>query len=169
MLTRKAYAGVAGKANIVTAGKLQFTNFEPLTNGTIIDANPDFYDRAHPSKIDRRIRAHLDSFIIPLTHGHARVLPKFFNKAKDSCGSPAVSQRQACSDSATSARGIHKRRSFATDGTELYDNNAYIITSTYQDAYLKMFTIHITEPTNPENPPRVRHDSMRRLAFDRLQ
>lgn len=96
MVTRKAYEGVAGKANIVTAGKLQFTNFEPLTNGTIIDANPDFYDRAHPAKIDRRIRAHSDSFIIPLTHGHAPVIPKFFNEAKGPCGSPAVSERQAC-------------------------------------------------------------------------
>lgn len=57
------------------------------------------------------------------------VLPNFFTEAKGPEGSPVVCERQAFYVGVLGARGMHRLRTFATE--DIYDNNAYTITSTY--------------------------------------
>lgn len=151
MVMRKPFPIISGDADIPSAGELPFGNLKPLTDGTLVDAKPDFYDGACPAQIDRRIRAGLGSSIIPSTQQHAPALPNFFTEVKGPDGSAAVAKRQACYDGALGARAIHELRSFGADTTIAYDNNAYTITSTYHDGQLKMYTTHPEPSTDPDN------------------
>lgn len=156
---------IQGTARIPSAKNLVFGNLEPLTQGNLVDAKPDFYDGARPAQIDLRIREELGSYITPATLGQAPALPNFFNEAKGPDGSAAVAKRQACFDGALGARGIHKLRSFEAGHTLAHDNNAYTITSTYHDGTLKMYTVHPTQSTNPENSPEYHMTQLRSFAM----
>ena len=155
MVMRKPFPIISGDAEIPSAVELPFGNLEPLTDGTLVDAKPDFYDGARPAQIDRRIRIELGSSIIPSAQHQAPALPNFFTEVKGPDGNAAVAKRQACYDGALGARGIHELRSFRADTPTAYDNNAYTITSTYHSATgtLQAYTMHSTQPTDPENSP----------------
>ncbi len=141
MVMRNSFPMISGHANIPSAGNLVFGHLEPLMDGTLVDPNPDFYDGAHPTQIDRRIRAELGSYIVASTTRSAPALPNFFLEGKGPDGTGIVAKRQACYDGALSARGIHQLRSIGVEDSEtLYDHNAYTITSTYSDGQLKMYT-----------------------------
>ncbi|KAI9670795.1 MAG: hypothetical protein M1817_003906 [Caeruleum heppii] len=156
MVMRKPFRIISGDANISSASELPFGNLEPLTNGTLVDAKPDFYDGVQPTKIDRRIRQELSSHIIPSTQQQAPALPNFFLEAKGPHGDVIVSKRQACYDGALGARGMHSLRTYgAEDHEEAYDNNAYTITSTYHSGSgtLQLYATHPTQAANPESGP----------------
>ncbi|KAI9841528.1 MAG: hypothetical protein M1837_000629 [Sclerophora amabilis] len=166
MVMRNLIPTISGDANIPSAGELPFGNLEPLTDGTLVDAKPDFYDGARPAQIHGRIREELSSHITPSTQQHAPALPNFFIEGKGPDGSTAVAKRQACYDGALGARGIHRLRSFGVEASEtLYDSNAYTITSTYHDGTLKMYTSHPTQGTDPECSPEYHMTQLRSLAM----
>jgi len=121
-----------------------FKNLELLIHDNLINVKPDFYEGARSAQIDLRIREELESYVTPVTQGQISALLNFFTEAKGFDGSAAVTKRQACFDGALSARDVHKLRSFEANFTLAYDNNAYIITSTYNDGTLKMYIIHPT-------------------------
>ena len=152
---------IQGTARIPSAKNLIFGNLEPLTRGNLVDAKPDFYDGARPAQIDLRIRKELGSYITPATQGQAPALPNFFTEAKGPDGSAAVAKRQACFDGALGARGIHKLRSFEADPTLAYDNNAYTITSTYNDGTLKLYTTHLIQASDIEDSPEYHMTQLR--------
>jgi len=156
---------IQDNARILSAKNLVFENLEPLIHGNLIDAKPDFYDGTRPAQIDLRIREELGSYITPATQGQAPALPNFFTEAKNPDGSAAVAKRQACFDGALSAYGVHKLRSYKADPTLAYDNNAYTITSTYHDGILKLYTVHPTQSTNPENSPEYHMTQLRSFAI----
>ena len=156
---------IQGNARIPSAKNLIFGNFEPLTYGNFVNAKPDFYDGTRPAQIDLRIREELGSYITPATQGQAPALPNFFTEAKGPNGSAAVAKRQACFDGALGARGIHELRSFEADPTIAYDNNAFTITSTYHDGQLKIYTVHPTQSTDPENSPEYHMTQLRSFAM----
>ena len=151
MVMRKSLPIITGNADIPSAGEVPFGNLKPLTDGTLVDAKPDFYDGARPTQIDRRIRAELGSYITPLAKHQAPALPNVFTEVKGPDGSAAVVKRQACYDGALGARGMHELRSFGADTTTAYDNNAYTITSTYHDGTLRMYATHASLSTDPES------------------
>ncbi|KAL8798120.1 MAG: hypothetical protein Q9182_006947 [Xanthomendoza sp. 2 TL-2023] len=152
MVMRKPFPLILGNADIFSAEELPFGNLEPLTDGTLVDAKPGFYDGARPTQINRQIRTELGSYITPSTQDQAPALPNFFLEAKGPDRSAAVAKRQACYDGALGARGIHELRSFRAETFEAYDRNAYTITSTYYDGLLRMYTIHPEPSADPENP-----------------
>lgn len=156
MVMRKPFPIILGSADIPSAGELPFGNLKPLTDGTLVDAKPDFYDGARPIQIDRQIRAELGSYITPSTQHQAPALPNFFTEVKGPDGSGAVAKRQACYDGVMGARGVNEFRAYGLDKPEtLYDENAYTITSTYHSATgtLQVYTIHPTKPTDPGTSP----------------
>ncbi|MCJ1423861.1 hypothetical protein MMC29_001746 [Sticta canariensis] len=151
MVMRKSFPIISGDADIPSAGELPFGNLKPLTDGTLVDPKPDFYDGARLAQIDRRIRAELAPYIVPSTQQQAPALPNFFTEVKGPEGSGAVAKRQACYNGAVGARGVHELRSFrAGDSDTLYDNIAYTLTSTYHNGNLKFYTTHPTPSTDPE-------------------
>ena len=156
MVMRKPFPIISGDADIHSAGELPFGNLKPLTDGTLVDAKPDFYDGARPAQIDRRIRIELGSSIIPSAQHQAPALPNFFTEVKGPDGSGAVAKRQACYDGVVGERGIDEFRAFGVDKSEtVYNNNSYTITSTYHSATgtLQIYTIHSTKPTDPDSSP----------------
>ncbi|KAI9748370.1 MAG: hypothetical protein M4579_007245, partial [Chaenotheca gracillima] len=161
MVMRNVFPTISGDTNIPSAGELPFGYLEPLTDGTLVDAKPDFYDGARPAQIHPRIRSELGSYITPSTQQQAPALPNFFAEGKGPEGNAAVAKRQACYDGALGARGIQELRSFGVeasgveDSETLYDNNAYTITSTYHGgtATLQMYTTHLTQSPDDENSP----------------
>jgi len=155
---------IYGTAPIPSSKNLVFGNLEQLTYGNFVDAKPDFYDGARPAQIDLRIREELGSYITPATQGQAPALPNFFTEVKGPDGSGAVAKRQACHDGALGERGVRELMAFGVDDCETVynnnnnnnnNNNAHTITSTYHSATgtLQMYTIHHTQPIDPENPP----------------
>ncbi len=157
---------IQGTAHIPSAKNLVFGNLKPLTYGNFVDAKPDFYDGTRPAQIDLRIREELGSYVTPATQGQAPALPNFFTEAKGPDGSAAVAKRQACFDGALGARGVHKLRLFrAEDSENLYDNNAYTITSTYHNGHLQIYTSHPTKPTDPESPAEYHMSQLNTFAI----
>lgn len=76
------------------------------------------------------------------------MVPNFFLKVKGSDGSAAVAKRQACYDGVLGDRDIYHLQLYG-ETENIYDGNAYTITSVYHDGALKMYTIHPTSPLNP--------------------
>lgn len=76
----------------------------------------------------------------------------FFLEAKRPDRFAAVIKKQACYNSALSARGIQKLQSYKLE-KPVYDNNTYIITSTYYDSQLKLYTIYSIELGQPKGRP----------------
>lgn len=142
-LMRRSFPTIVGDVSIPSAGELPFGNLEPMTDGTLVDAKPDFYDGANPEQIHQRVRKELASYIIPSTEHNAPLLPNFFTEAKGPDGSAAVAKRQACYDGALGARAMRSLQRFGMESSkETCDNNAYAITSTYHDGNLKLYTTH---------------------------
>ncbi|QVM12518.1 hypothetical protein D8B26_007141 [Coccidioides posadasii str. Silveira] len=98
-----------------TGGGYVFGNLAPLTDGTLAQVKPDHFDGARPEQLDRQIRKELSDQIIPSTQNDLRMAPNFFLEAKGPDGSLAVATRQACSDGALGARGMHSLQSYRQD------------------------------------------------------
>ncbi|KAL9608152.1 MAG: hypothetical protein Q9167_007004, partial [Letrouitia subvulpina] len=156
---------IQGAAPIPSAKNLAFGNLQPFTHGNLVDAKPDFYDGARPAQIDIRVREELGSYITPATQGQAPALPNFFTEVKGPDGSAAVAKRQACFDGALGARSVHELRSFEEDPTLAYDNNAYTVTSTYQDGTIKIYTIHPTQGSNVKDSPEYHMTQLNTFAI----
>lgn len=146
----KAFPIIVGTADLPSQENLRFTNLKDLTDGSITQAQPDFYDGTRPEDLNKQIREELGPYIIPSTNTAAPCLPNFFTEGKGPDGSAPVSKLQAMYDGALGARGIHELRSYV-DPETAYDNNAYTITSTYHGGTgaLKLYTTHPTQPTHP--------------------
>ena len=123
------------------ARNLAFSNLEPLTNGEIVDPKPDLYCGSQPEELDRGIRDQLAGHILPSAKAEAPMLPNFCLEAKGPDGTLAVVSRQACQDGAATARAMHRIQCLI-ESSEVYDRQAYSLTSTYHGGQLKIFTTH---------------------------
>ncbi|KAH8800822.1 hypothetical protein F5884DRAFT_623381, partial [Xylogone sp. PMI_703] len=139
-VTRTVLPIVYGDTNIPNEGDLVFTRLAPIADGTTVDAKPDLYDGARIEDVIEKVRKDLGHFIIPTGHAMAPVAPNFFHEAKPPKGGADVAKRQACYDGALGARGMHKLQSYRME--QVYDGNAYTISTTYHDGTLKMYTHH---------------------------
>ncbi|KAI9892959.1 MAG: hypothetical protein M1814_000843 [Vezdaea aestivalis] len=138
---------ILGESSIYSGENLLFSNLRPLIDG-VTAGKPDLYDGIRSDSLDPQIRKELSAFVVPSTQPRAPVLPTFFVEAKGPDGSVTVAQRQACYDGALGARGFQK--------LELYEQSqqqqqppessatVYTIVSTYQDGFLRLYTVHIT-------------------------
>ncbi|KAM0415721.1 hypothetical protein ACHAPT_013306 [Fusarium lateritium] len=140
------------QASQLLARNTAFGNLEPLTDGTLTPANPDFYYGAYPDKLDRSIRSELASHIIPSTMEDKPMAPNFFLEVKGPDGSPAVAARQARYDGAIGSRGIHSLQNYGREGPQ-YDGQAHTYSSTYHDGLLKLYAHHVTAPTTKGGRP----------------
>ena len=129
-----------------------YTNLDPLTNDKLTVAKPDVYYGSRPEQLDRKVREELSGHIIPSKRDDLPIAPNFFLAAKGPDGSLAVAGRQACYDGAFGARGMHSLQSYGK-GELVYDNAAYTVTSIYHGGTLKMYTIHLAQPAEPNGRP----------------
>lgn len=161
---RKPLSTLVGNADIPSQDDLPFGNLAPLTDGTIANAKPDYYEGARPEQLDRRIRNQLGPYVVPSTNHSAPIVPTFFTQGKGPNGSRAVAKRQSCYEGAMGARAIQRLQSYERP-EPVYDNNAYTITSTFDGEHLHMYATHSTQPTNPEDPPEYHMNQLRSFAM----
>ena len=138
----EVFSVIQNSVRISFAKNLVFKNLNLLTRDNLIDVKFEFYDEARSAQINLRIREKLKLYIISFTQKQISASLNFFTETKSFDESAIVIKRQVCFDETLSARDIHKLRSFEANFTLTYDNNAYIIISTYNNETLKMYTIH---------------------------
>ncbi|KAM3522944.1 hypothetical protein MY4038_008388 [Beauveria bassiana] len=145
---------IRGNSEIPNEGNLPFGNLESITNGTTVDAVPDWYNGSYPKDINRTVRQELCKTIIPTSHGHAPAAPNFFVEAKAPRGGADVAKRQACLDGAVGARAMHSLQNYGED-EPVYDGNARTFSSTYHagTGTLQLYAHHVTGPRAGEEPP----------------
>ena len=153
MVMRRPFSMIQGDINISSAAEIAFSNLAPLTDGTLVDAKPDFYDGVRPEQLDLQIRDELGHFIAPSTQQQAPCLPSFFVEGKGPDGSAAVAKRQACYNGALGARGMHELQRARAGSKEPDNGEASTFTSTFHDGTLKMYTSHLEPSPNPKDPP----------------
>ena len=146
----EAFAIIASTSDILSPKNLLFNNLKDLTDGSLTEANLDFYDGSPPADLNMQIRKELGPYIVPSTNTAVPCLPNFFAEVKGPDGSPAVCKRQALYDSALGARGMHELRSYV-DPETTHDKNAYTITATYLGELLTIYSTHTTPSNDPKN------------------
>jgi hypothetical protein len=133
------------------SGGIPFTNFDPLTDGTLKPGNPDIYYGARTEQVNRKVRDELSGRIIPSTQHDLPTAPNFYLAAKGPDGTLAVAERQACYDGALGARCMHSLLSYEQE-ERVYDN-AHTITSIYLGGILKIYTSHLAQSSVPGGRP----------------
>lgn len=155
--TKTIFPMIKGDSDIPSAARLTFDNLLPLTDGTILDARPDFYDGAHPTQTDGQLQEELGPYIIPTTQQQAPTLPNFFAKIQGSNVETAKSSLEACYNGVMGARGIQKIRLFGADDDELpEDEKAYTFSSIYSNGMLSISAIYPTPSTSEPDDPDYR-------------
>ena len=153
----KVFPIIAGTADIPSQENLRFVNLKDLTDGSITQAQPDFYDGVRPEDLNKQIREELGPYIIPSTNTAALYLPNFFTEGKGPDGSAPISKLQACYDGAIGERGILELSSYVNPGTVQY-NIAHTITSTYHGGTgdLTIYSTHANRSSNFQHPVEYR-------------
>lgn len=147
-----AFPIIRGDSNIPSGINRMFGNLAPLTDGTIVDPQPDFYYGAHPQQLDPSVRTQLSSYVVPSTNPNAPIAANNFTEGKGPGGTAAVVKRQVLQDGAVGARTMNYLQSYG-EPQRIYDNNAYTITSSYSGGLLQVYTTHPTPPANPGGQP----------------
>ena len=152
-VTRTFFSSMLGDASIPSCTNVELNNLAPLTDGSIVNCTPDYYEGSLPADLTPRWRNDLGPFLVPSTNTSRPCLPNFFTELKGPDGSTAVVERQACYDGAMGARAMRQLRSQVDDKTAL-DGNTYTITSTYSGGrgggFLALYTTHPTASKDPE-------------------
>ncbi len=140
-------------AHISFARNMLFNNLKPVIDCNFVDVKSNFYDEARSAQIDRRIRAELGSYITSSTQLQTSALANFFTEVKSSDENVTVAKRQTCFNDVVSDRDMRKLAAYEVKNLKtVYDNNAYIITSTYHSVIdsLQMYTVHFTQSADSE-------------------
>ena len=155
-----AFPTLQGANELPSAMQRTFQNLAPLTNGIIVDAQPDYYIGARPEQLDASIRNELSSRIVPSTNPQAPILPNDFTEVKGPSDTSFVVKRQVCYDGAIGARAIQSLQSYGQP-EPVYDENSYTISSSFDGEQLRMFTTYPTAPTNLGGQPEYYMNQLR--------
>jgi hypothetical protein len=75
-----------------------------------------------------------------------------------------MADRQTCYADTLDARAIHHLQSYGQP-EPVFDNNIYIITSTFDGRHLHIYTTHPTQPPNPGDPPEYHINQFRAFTI----
>lgn len=154
-----------GETDIPSTKSKLFGNLKPLTDGTIVDAQPDWCYGAGPKQLNPQVQEQLSRYIVPCANPRSPILPNNSTEVKGPSGTWAVVTRQALYDGALGARAMHSIQSYGQ--TEpIYDNNAYTITSAFDGVLLQMYTTHLTQPANSEAQPTYHMNRLKSYAMN---
>ena len=126
-------------------------NWAPLVSANLVIPQPDFFDGERQTPGDAELRQILDSLIVPSTSSNAPFLPNFLVELKAPGASAEIARRQIVYDGAFAARAMLHLRAYG--GEEIYDGNAYTLTSTYTDGKLEIFAHSMTPPDEAGKRP----------------
>lgn len=147
------FSVIQKSVHISFARNMLFNNLKSVINCNFIDVKLNFYDETCLAQIDRWIRAELDSYITSSTQLQTLALVNFFTEIKSSDKNVTVTKRQTCLNDVVSDHNMRKLATYEVKNLKtVYDNNAYIITSTYHSVInsLQMYTVHFTQSADSE-------------------
>lgn len=152
------------QASRFCARNTMFNNLDPLTDQTIVAAQPDMYWGAYPEQLARSARNELAGHIMPSTMLDKPMAPNVFLEVKGPEGSAAVATRQVRYDGAVGARCMHSLQNYRVDEPQ-YDNKPHTFSFTYQDGYLKKYSHHMTAPTTEGGRPEYHMSQLRSFGM----
>ncbi len=89
----KVFPILEGNSDVLSNMKRTFANLVPLTNGTIVNAQSDFYYGVRPDQLDPYVQKELKSYIIPSINDRAPMLTNNFIEGKGFIGTRAMTKR----------------------------------------------------------------------------
>ncbi|KAI9673556.1 MAG: hypothetical protein M1829_004063 [Trizodia sp. TS-e1964] len=140
------------RGNSCSMAGVSFRNLDPLTDGSLVAGNPDYFDGAYSGKLNKQVREQPRGKIVPSVQSGVPIAPNLFLAVKGPRGTVGVANIQALYHGSLGARGIFSLQSHG-HAEPLFDNNATTLSSTYCGGSLRMNTIHPTEPTSPSGRP----------------
>lgn len=142
---------IFGDTEIPGSCNVLFNNLAPLTDDTIANVKPDYYEGSRPADLKQRVRDNLGEYIVPSADMSRPCLPSFFVEVKGPDGSGQALKRQACYAGATGARAMHELRVYVNVARAL-DGNAYATIWTYDSSSgtLISYTVHPTASESAE-------------------
>lgn len=146
-----------------TANRL-CNNWAPLTSAKLVIPKPDYFEGELQKSDDAVLLKTLNDLIVPSTCSDAPLLPNFLVEVKSPQGSIAVARRQVVYIGAFCARSMHHLQAYG--GEEIYDGNAYTLSSTYTFGRLEIFAHHITQSDGPNKQPCYQTVSLCVAALD---
>ena len=157
---------IAGSADRhhLSMDNVQLQDLESLADGQITAPTPDRYYGAGLKDIDPRVRQSLAHHIIPSTDKRLPTAPNFFLEVKSMSGRADVAQRQICHDGAVGAHAMHSLQNYNVP-EPVYDKKARVITSTYHNDQLKLYTHHIAQPATYGDRPEYHMKPARSFAM----
>ncbi|KAL7916617.1 hypothetical protein GGI35DRAFT_485737 [Trichoderma velutinum] len=126
-------------------GEIELDNLVPLVEGIEVVLQPDYFDGAPLTALNREIRDALGGIIIPSKHISAPVAPNFFLEVRRPSGNAVTTKTEACYYGACGARSMHAIQSYVFHDAQGYDGNAYSFSSTYINGLLKIYAHFIVE------------------------
>ena len=135
---------------MVSGKNIRLTNYISLTDGTLAFNQPDLFYGIASTEIPARVRNAIGKYIQGSVKFDAPVVANFFLEAKGPDGKSTVVYRQAFYDGCMGARAIHQMRYYGRNPSEMYDGNAYTITSTYHDEVLRLYCVWPTKRLHAE-------------------
>ncbi|KAK5207029.1 hypothetical protein LTR41_007096 [Exophiala xenobiotica] len=160
----KVFPILEGNSGMLSGIKRTFSSLAPLTDGTIVAAQPDVYDGARSDQLNQRVQDDLKPYIVPSSNDHAPILPNNFTELKGPTGTMAVVKRQACHNGAIGARAMQHLQSYGLP-EPVYDNNTYTITSAFDGEHLHIYTTHHTAPASPGARPEYHMNQLGAFAL----
>lgn len=147
---KKIIPVIRGSSHFGSEKGHSFQNMGDITNGSIVKAQPDFYDGVRFSALEKVMYEQLRPFIKPLVAATTPVVPNFFGVFRGRSTSDREVKLLARYSGAIGARGIHRLRSFGVEDKEtVYDNNAYTISATYLSGTLTLYAHRPIAPSVP--------------------
>lgn len=129
---------------------VHFEQLKPLTDGSLIAAEPGFYRGANISQLSPPVCEALKSYIVP-SYDKTPILPNFFVEAWPGFSHYRVGIRQSLYIGCMGARAMQALQSY--DKPDLiFDGNAYTIVATYYDDVLELYSLHPTKPVESRSP-----------------
>lgn len=126
-------------------GDIELDNLTPLVEGVEVVLQPDYFDGAPFTAIDRPVRDALGGIIIPSKHIAAPIAPNFFLEVRKPSGNAVTTKMEACYYGACGARLMHAIQNYGQARRPKYDKKAYSFSSTYINGLLKIYAHFIVE------------------------
>ena len=150
---------VGQSADIPHSGGFAFNNLKALTDGSLQDAFPEYYDGCRPGELNPSVREQLGEYIVPSSDTTVSCLPTFFTEIIGLSGHIRIGERPLRYAGALGARAVHHLRCFINGSTptapEAFDNNAYVLTALYwnMSGMLCIYAVHPIPPSPSPPPP----------------
>ena len=148
-----AIRSLLGISDIRSGCDNRFSNLASITGDTTVNPQPDFFDGADTSSIDKTVRDALYNIIVPNQNFRVPVVPNFFLEVKGQNGTLNTLENQTVLNGAYGAHIMHKLQNYLLKRPS-YDEKAHAFSSTLIGGYLDLFAHHLTGDGGSRNQPR---------------